>query len=228
MKRVSLVVCASVAVRSISLAIIFSLILASASFSGEKIKKVSDARIAEQSAKPLAKQDTRSKPSTEKSQIDSAIIAESSEVGTTLIGSQTVGDFGNKGRTGLTSVAKGKSILPGRLAKLDQVRKDKKDAKELELRESERVSRAISSHSEEIQNCYHRYLKINPDLKGKLIVRILIGKKGNVKQAEIVESTIEDSRFEEQLISIITAWRDLGECQAAEQKVFLQEYIFGD
>ncbi len=121
--------------------------------------------------------------------------------------------------------------LPNWLADLSTQPKDEqqvKSQKSRNQRSPEHVSSIINSHNEDIQNCYYNYLKLKPDVTGKLVVRIFVSPKGHVTKTEVVESNITDDVFLQKILSQIASWNDFGSCDQSKTMVYRQEYIFGE
>lgn len=90
------------------------------------------------------------------------------------------------------------------------------------------ISKKLVEHKKELQDCYHRFLKIDPNLKGKAVVRLCINTLGLVKEARIVNSDLAHTKLEGSLLEIIQTWNDFG--QAPENlgdRIYLQIYEFG-
>ena len=118
--------------------------------------------------------------------------------------------------------------IPEWLAKLNK--KDKKsrtNAERDQIKGIEYISFIINQHNSEIQDCYHDYLKISPDVRGRMVVRIIVNKKGQIDQVTIKESDIKEDDFKKRIIKIIKKWDNLGQGNP-ENKVYLQEYVFGE
>ena len=95
-------------------------------------------------------------------------------------------------------------------------------------RDPDDISAVVSKHNSSIQACYQRELRMNPDLKGKVVVRFTISPAGKVIHAEIVSSTLNSERVERCIISRIRRWDDFGEIdESAGNATFRQVYTFG-
>ena len=104
----------------------------------------------------------------------------------------------------------------------------KKEITEQDNRSLPFISKMINSHNAEIQNCYSNYLKINPNLIGKVVVRIFINSLGNVANVEIIESNISLENLEKEILEKIMAWNNFGISANSDTQVYRQEYIFGE
>ncbi|MGI5861015.1 MAG: AgmX/PglI C-terminal domain-containing protein [Myxococcales bacterium] len=68
------------------------------------------------------------------------------------------------------------------------------------------ISRYIKGRIRALQACYERELKRNPSLKGKLVVRFLIGENGRVSEIEFEEDTLGNSTVAACIRSNIRLW----------------------
>ena len=97
------------------------------------------------------------------------------------------------------------------------------------LRSPRWISQIINNHNNEVQECYQKMLKVDPSLKGKMVLRFFVTPKGSVSEVQIVTSTVNSSDFEKLVIENIASWRDFGECdQKLGEKIYVQEYVFGE
>lgn len=95
-------------------------------------------------------------------------------------------------------------------------------------RDPDQVSEVVNRHNASIQYCYQRELKVNPDLKGKLVVRFTIDPSGRVKDVNIISSTLNSPSIERCVISRIKRWDDFGAIDPAKgDATFRQVYTFG-
>lgn len=95
-------------------------------------------------------------------------------------------------------------------------------------RSGQALREVLLRHVPAIQYCYERELRRNPELRGKVVVRITIAPEGSVKNAVIVSSTLENERVERCIISRILLWRDFPPIDPSEGDVtFRQVYTFG-
>lgn len=90
------------------------------------------------------------------------------------------------------------------------------------------ISKKLIEHKKELQDCYHRFLKIDPNLKGKVVIRLCINSMGLVKEARIVSSDLAHEKLQISLLEIIHSWNDFGLCPGTlGDQVYLQVYEFG-
>ena len=90
------------------------------------------------------------------------------------------------------------------------------------------IHEVLLGHISAIRYCYERELKRNPELKGKVTVRITVAPEGSVRKAEIVSSTVSSTRVERCILSRIRLWKDFQPIAPDEGDVtFRQVYAFG-
>jgi len=95
-------------------------------------------------------------------------------------------------------------------------------------RSGQALREVLLRHVPAIQYCYERELRRNPELRGKVVVRITVAPDGSVKNAVIVSSTLENERVERCIISRILLWKDFPPIDPSEGDVtFRQVYTFG-
>jgi len=72
-------------------------------------------------------------------------------------------------------------------------------------------------------------LKLAPTLKGKIVVRIFVSPLGSVSEVQVISSTLSNSEFVTMIVKSIGQWDDFGVCEEiVGQKVYIQEYVFGE
>lgn len=95
-------------------------------------------------------------------------------------------------------------------------------------RSGQELQRVIYDHYSAIKYCYERELKRHPTLKGKVTVRITVNADGEVADAEIVNSTLNNERVERCIITRIKRWNDFKPIDRSEGDVtFTQVFNFG-
>jgi TonB family protein len=95
-------------------------------------------------------------------------------------------------------------------------------------RNQDDVQAVVTRHNNAIQYCYERELKRNPNLRGKLVLRITITPQGTVKKVKIISSTLNNRRVEQCVISRIKRWSDFGSIDPKFGNItFRQTYAFG-
>lgn len=95
-------------------------------------------------------------------------------------------------------------------------------------RDPDVITRIINAHSGAIEHCYNRELKINPNLKGEVIVEFTISPDGHVTKARILSSTLRNVKVERCIINNIRRWRDFPKiAKSAGFVTIRQKFIFG-
>lgn len=95
-------------------------------------------------------------------------------------------------------------------------------------RSPDAIQKILMVHVPAVRYCYERELRRNPELKGKVTVRITVGPEGSVKDASIITSTLSDERVERCILSRIRMWKDFPAIDPGEGDVsFRQAYSFG-
>ncbi len=70
-------------------------------------------------------------------------------------------------------------------------------------RTEESIWNVVSARQGTIRYVYEKYLKRNPNLRGKITIEFTIAANGFVTDAHIIESTIDNPEFERELLSIV-------------------------
>lgn len=95
-------------------------------------------------------------------------------------------------------------------------------------RNQDEVQAVVIKHNKAIQYCYERALKRNPNLKGKLVLRITITPQGTVKDVKIVSSTLNNRKVEQCVLNRIRRWTDFGSVDPLIGNMTIrQTYAFG-
>ena len=70
------------------------------------------------------------------------------------------------------------------------------------------IQSVVQAHTGDIYACYQDALKQTPDLKGKVMVKWVVGSDGAVKSSTIAkeESTIDNAQFENCLLTKLNLW----------------------
>lgn len=90
------------------------------------------------------------------------------------------------------------------------------------------VSDVVFSHNSAIQYCFERELESNPDLRGKIVIRFTITPAGNVKDPEILSSTLNSKHVERCILSRVSLWNDFGTIDPELGNAFFRQvYTFG-
>ena len=95
------------------------------------------------------------------------------------------------------------------------------------LRTAELLSTVLTSNSKELQKQYRDHLKLYPDSKGKILLKLFVTPPGAVDKVEITSCSM-DKNFENQIIETIGKWKNLGFCDCDCIKIYVQEFIFGE
>ncbi|MCI0495799.1 AgmX/PglI C-terminal domain-containing protein [candidate division KSB1 bacterium] len=100
--------------------------------------------------------------------------------------------------------------------------------KKTAARKADYVAQVIHSHNRAIQDCYKQALKNEPDLKGKIVVRIMIAPSGGVESVQILQSTIQYEPMLQCIVNRIQRWNDFGESDPSLGSIgYRQTYVFG-
>lgn len=108
-----------------------------------------------------------------------------------LISGETVGGTGNFGRRG----------------KIELKTENVKFASGSGSRDPEAITAAINKQSGLVEYCYQRRAKVNPNLRGRIDMEIVIEPSGKVSQARITNSSIKDKRLESCIVKNVKKWR---------------------
>jgi TonB family protein len=74
-------------------------------------------------------------------------------------------------------------------------------------RDEESITSIVRSNLPRLQAIYNRSLKMNPDLKGKIIIKFTIVPDGSVSDVEMVSSTFGDADFENSMLLRVRQWK---------------------
>ncbi len=95
-------------------------------------------------------------------------------------------------------------------------------------RDPDRIHQVVESHRSAIQYCYNRELKRNPNLRGKMVLRITLTPQGTVKKVQVLQNTLNNRRVERCVVSRIRNWNDFGVIDAKYgDTIFTQTFVFG-
>jgi len=75
------------------------------------------------------------------------------------------------------------------------------------LRSSAVIARIVNQHKNGIEFIYKKYLKTNPSLEGKIVVRFTIAASGSVAACSTVSSTMGNPALEGEVCARIMTWR---------------------
>jgi len=74
-------------------------------------------------------------------------------------------------------------------------------------RSEESIRDVILSYMGRITYTYNRFLKKNPDLKGKIVLEMTIAASGEVTSCKIISSTVGDPEFEQAIIAVVQRFK---------------------
>jgi TonB family protein len=94
-------------------------------------------------------------------------------------------------------------------------------------RSGEEISRTINTHNDAVEYCYKREAKLNPNLKGDILVEFVISYDGRVGAARVTQSSLQNKTVESCIISRVRGWRFKPIGQAEGDVTVRQKYIFG-
>jgi TonB family protein len=138
-------------------------------------------------------------------------------------GSADISDLvGGIGAVGSKSIGRSGSIKMA----LESARVSGKGTKSAN-RSSNEISRVINSHNDAVEFCYKRESRINPNLKGDLIIEFVIGWNGRIISSKIVSSSINNKNIENCVKGRIRSWRFKPIDKSEGDVTVRQKYIFG-
>jgi TonB family protein len=112
--------------------------------------------------------------------------------------------------------------------KIDNTSEVAGQGKRSALRSSEAIRGVLLRHVPAVKYCYERKLRENPNLRGKIVVQIIVAPDGSVSDASVVSSTIGDPDVEQCILSRVRQWKDFEPINPNEGTVtFKQTYTFG-
>ena len=94
-------------------------------------------------------------------------------------------------------------------------------------RSSEELSRVINSHNDAVEYCYKREAKLNPNLKGDILVEFVVGYNGRVKSVRVTQSSLRNKKGESCMTVRIRGWRFKPIDKREGDVTVRQKYIFG-
>ena len=111
-----------------------------------------------------------------------------------------IGDLGTQGGGKVDMGRKGETRISGSVsATAPEVESSTVD--------KDAVSRYVRARQRAIQSCYEKQLKLNPNLKGKLSVRITIATSGKVSETEIDEDTLHSDEVTSCIKGVVRFWK---------------------
>ncbi len=80
-------------------------------------------------------------------------------------------------------------------------------AEALGQRSEESVRRVLAQYTGRLTYIYNKYLKHDPQLRGKMVVEVEIGANGRVLSVNLVSSTLNHPDFEREILNFVRRWR---------------------
>ncbi|HEX9654626.1 MAG TPA: AgmX/PglI C-terminal domain-containing protein [bacterium] len=74
-------------------------------------------------------------------------------------------------------------------------------------RSEESVRGVMMSYTGRLTYIYNKYLKKNPELRGKIVVDVTIAADGSVSSAKVASSTVSDEEFEREILNFVRRWK---------------------
>jgi len=108
-----------------------------------------------------------------------------------------------KGVDGVESVSLGEKSQ----IQLDQIGGMKGSSAALGKRSEDSVRQVMLSYTGRLTYIYNKYLKHNPELRGKLVVEVVIAADGSVSTVKIVSSNMNHPEFEREVVNFIRKWK---------------------
>lgn len=68
------------------------------------------------------------------------------------------------------------------------------------------IRNRVAGYLPELEAAYSAAVRVNPDIKGKMVLRIRIDARGNVSQVEPVETAVPDSSFAAAVLAKVRGW----------------------
>jgi Ca-activated chloride channel family protein len=65
------------------------------------------------------------------------------------------------------------------------------------------VQKVLNKHMKELNNCYKKYLKESPGLKGTIVFKLVIDQKGRVESVKLVKNSLMSRSFKECIMKIV-------------------------
>ncbi len=71
----------------------------------------------------------------------------------------------------------------------------------------EEINKVLKRHGNEVRHCYEQALRLKPDLEGKIAVKFIVGKDGDVLQTEIASDTLNDENLKSCMRNVVSSWK---------------------
>jgi len=113
---------------------------------------------------------------------------------------------------------------------VEQAREDsiKRVEKAKNSRSNGGIQRVVMQNMSALRYAYSQRLRVNPELGGKITVKFIVNEFGIVISAEVVDSTMSDSEFEETLLSKVKDWNFGRIDKAGDVSEFTYPFVFSD
>ena len=85
----------------------------------------------------------------------------------------------------------------------------------------------INSHNDAIEYCYKKEAKLNPNLKGDVLVEFTIQFNGRVRSVRVIQSSLRSKKVESCISGRIRGWRFKPIDRSEGDVKVRQKYIFG-
>ncbi|MFQ5865063.1 MAG: TonB family protein [bacterium] len=74
-------------------------------------------------------------------------------------------------------------------------------------RSEESVRAVMLTYTGRLTYIYNKYLKRDPELRGKIVVEVVIEASGDVSNVKVISSTVDNREFELQIVNVIRRWK---------------------
>ena len=94
-------------------------------------------------------------------------------------------------------------------------------------RSGEELSRVINSHNDAVEYCFKRESKLNPNLKGDIVIEFIVDYTGRVKNVRVTSSSLLNKKVESCITGRVRGWRFKPIDKTEGDVVVRQKYLFG-
>ncbi len=145
------------------------------------------------------------------------------------------GGFGGEvGETGIddlisgTGVSESVNVTRRGSIKLAQDTKVTGRGASASARDPEVIDAVINQNKASVEYCYQSQLKLNPNLRGEILLSFVILPNGRVGAVKIIKSTLNNSKVEKCIIQAIRRWRNFPKLTNSRAEVTIRtKFIFG-
>jgi len=74
-------------------------------------------------------------------------------------------------------------------------------------RSEDSVRKVLRRYTGRLTYIYNKYLKHNPDLRGKMVVEVAIAADGSVARATLLTSSMQNADFEREILNFVRRWK---------------------